>query len=90
MSSNNNRPKAEEFSFFDIGETENQNYQSDLWLRLNTGERVYIGFPDMLCQQCYQDEGLKYVHIGECKFLLCDDCERRNFLLVTEVTLSVN
>jgi len=86
MDSNHHPDDDEEFSFFDVGETENQNNQNDLWLWLDNGERIYLGYPDDLCRQCYQREGFNYVSIGECKFLICDDCERRNFPLVSQMT----
>ena len=90
MDSNNHPKDDEEFSFFDVGETENESQLDDLWLLLSTGERFYLGYPDDLCRQCYQREGLNNVRIGECRFLVCDDCERRNFPLITQLTALIH
>ena len=84
MNSNHHHEDEDDFSFFDLDRTEDA--EDDLWLRLDTGERIYLGYPDDLCRQCYQREGFNYVSIGECRFLVCDDCERRNFPLITQST----
>ena len=88
MNSNHHHEDEDDFSFFDLDRTDNA--ADDLWLRLNTGGRIYLGYPDDLCRQCYQREGFNYVSIGECKFLICDDCERRNFPLITHLTALIH
>lgn len=84
MDSNNHPNDDEEFSFFDLDRTDNA--WDDLWLRLDDGKRIYLGYSDDLCRQCYQREGFNYVRVGESTFLVCDDCERRNFPMVSQMT----